>query len=35
MPRLRLGSLLRLRNRRIDWEWIEEEVEGFVRDYAT
>jgi hypothetical protein len=30
MPRLRLGSLLRLKRGRIDWE-----VERFVRDYAS
>jgi len=34
MPRLRLGSLLRLK-RPIDWEWVDGEVERFVKDYAT
>jgi hypothetical protein len=34
MPRLRLGSLLRLK-RPINHEWVDEEVERFVKDYAT
>jgi len=34
MLRLRLGSLLRLK-KSINYEWVDEEVERFVKDYAT
>jgi hypothetical protein len=34
MPRLRLGSLFRLK-KPINHEWVDEEVERFVKDYAT
>jgi hypothetical protein len=34
MFRLRLGSLLRLKRSK-DYEWVDEEGERFVKDYAT